>query len=109
MIRDTIKKRLAALAEKITPGDKVVTVEMPDGTRTKKSAIEWWEHRKEWRLSDFEHQDNGGGLVACLVFAALFDDGIIEARAAGDAPEVERLTDERNEMLKMYFGDEYYE
>lgn len=105
MNHDAIRKRLAALGAIITPGDKVVSVDLPDGTRQNMSAAEWWEHRREWGLSDFDHQDNRGGLVVCLVFAAMFDESIDQAKADGDAAEVDRLTKERDEMLNLYFGD----
>lgn len=105
MNHDAIRKRLAALGAIITPGDKVVSVDLPDGTRAKISAAEWWEHRREWGLSDFDHQDNRGGLVVCLVFAALADEAIDQAKADGNAAEVARQTEERDAMLKLYFGD----
>ena len=105
MNHDAIRKRLAALGAIITPGDKVVSVDLPDGTLAKISAAEWWEHRRELGLSDFDHQDNRGGLVVFLVLADLADEGIDKAKADGDAAEVERLTKERDEMLNLYFGD----
>ena len=105
MNHDAIRKRLATLGEFFTPGGKVVSVELPDGTRQTMSAAEWWEHRREWKLSDFDHQDNRGGLVVCLVFAALADEAIDRAKADGDAAEVARQTEERDAMLKLYFGD----
>lgn len=105
MNHDAIRKRLATLGEFFTPGGKVVSVELPDGTRQNMSAAEWWEHRREWKLSDFDHQDNRGGLVVFLVLADLADEGIDKAKADGDAAEVDRLTKERDEMLKLYFGD----
>ena len=105
MNHDAIRKRLAALEAILQPGDNRVSVDLPDGTRAQISALEWWDHRKEWKLSDFDQQDNGSGLVVCLVLAALADESIERARADNDAAEVERLTKERDEMMDMYFGD----
>lgn len=105
MNHDAIRKRLAALCEIITPEDNLVSVVMPDGTRQRISAAEWWDHRREWKLSSFDEQDNRGGLVVFLVLADLADEGIDKAKANGDAAEVERLTKERDEMLNLYFGD----
>ena len=44
-----------------------------------------------------------------LVFAEIMDHGIPEAAARGDAAEVERLTSERDFMLRGYFGADIYE
>ena len=99
-----IKKRLQALEKAILPYSKDVVVELPNGTIARKSAVEWWNHREEWPLADLGRQNNSGGLMACLIFAALADEAIEKAAADDDALEAERLTAEREEMLKKYFG-----
>lgn len=88
-MNENIKKRLAYLQKILGPSDQLVTIEHPDGSREKKSAREWWEHRKEWGLADFQHQD--GGLVVLLMLAAMADD-------AGN-------TEERDDMLERYFHE----
>lgn len=88
-MNENIKKRLAYLQKILGPSDQLVTIEHPDGSREKKSAREWWEHRLEWGLADFQHQD--GGLVVLLVLAAMADD-------AGN-------TEEREFMLERYFNE----
>ena len=102
-----LEAKTAYLCKVIAAGgaELFMRVDLPDGTRQNMSAAEWWEHRREWGLSDFDHQDNRGGLVVCLVFAAMFDESIDQAKADGDAAEVDRLTKERDEMLNLYFGD----
>ena len=88
-MNENIKKRLAYLQKILGPRDQLVTIEHPDGIREKKPAREWWEHRKEWGLADFQHQD--GGLVVLLMLAAMADD-------AGN-------TEEREFMLERYFNE----
>ena len=88
-MNESIKKRLAYLQKILGPRDQLVTIEHPDGIREKKPAREWWEHRKEWGLADFQHQD--GGLVVLLMLAAMADD-------AGN-------TEEREFMLERYFNE----
>lgn len=104
-MNEAIKKRLAELKRQLTQSDQAVTVVLPDGTREKRLAADWWEHRHEWPLADFDHQDNEGGLAVLLVFAKMFDDGAAEARASGDDPETERMEEERDAMLTLYFGE----
>lgn len=101
----TIRRRLEAMGAAVDPGLKVVSVLLPDGSIVKRDAAEWWEHRNEWPLADFDHQDNRGGLVVCLVFAQILDSGIPKAKKAGNVAEVQRLTKERDDMLNLYFGD----
>ena len=96
-----IKKRLEAIEKNLPPRHKTVTVELADGTQAKIDAAEWWKHRHEWKLSDFKSQENRGGLVVCLMFADMADDGIARAK---DKAEADRLTEERDQWLKMYFG-----
>lgn len=103
---DAVKKRLAALGAILSPGENSISVCLPDGTRTKVDAAAWWEHRREWKLARLDQQDNRGGLVVCLMFADLFDEGAAEAKAAGNTAEVERMTKERDDMLKLFFGDD---
>ena len=88
-MNESIKKRLAYLQKILGPSDQLVTIEHPDGIREKKPAREWWDHRKEWGLADFQHQD--GGLVVLLMLAAMADD-------AGN-------TEERDDMLERYFHE----
>ena len=104
-MREDVKRRLAMLERTLVRTEQTVTIEQPDGTLAQKRAAEWWAHRHEWPLADFDHQDNKGGLVVYLVFAAMADEGIIKALDSGDLSEVERLTEERDAMLKSYFGD----
>lgn len=102
-MNETIKKRIIALEKAILPHAKSVIVEWADGTQEKVTPEEWWKHRFEWPLADLRGQDNSRGLVAYLIFAALADEAI--EKAEGNAEEVERLTAEREEMLKLYFGE----
>jgi len=90
-MNESIKKRLAYLQKILGPSDQLVTIEHPDGSREKKSAREWWEHRREWALADFQYQDNSGGLVVLLMLASMADD-------AGN-------TEERDDMLERYFNE----
>ena len=90
-MNENIKKRLAYLQKILGPRDQLVTIEHPDGSREKKSAREWWEHRREWALADFQYQDNSGGLVVLLMLASMADD-------AGN-------TEERDDMLERYFHE----
>lgn len=101
-MNETIKKRIMALEKAILPHAKSVIVEWADGAQEEIDAGEWWEHRFEWPLADLRSQGNSGGLVACLIFAALADEAIEKAE---NAEEVERLTAEREKMLSLYFGD----
>ena len=105
-MNETIKRRLRELEQLITPKALEVVIENEDGTRERKSAVEWWEHRQEWELAGFDDQDNGGGLVVLLMFAKMFDDGAAEARANGNVVEAEYEEKERDAMLKLYFGDD---
>lgn len=104
-MNESIKRRVAELKKLLDHHSPSVMVEWPDGTRSEKSAAEWWEHRHEWSLADFEHQDNSGGLVVLLMLASMMDDGAKEAKAEGNIQEVERLTKEREELLKMYWQE----
>lgn len=103
---DALKKRLDTLIVKLSPGEKIVYIELPDGTREKKSAAEWWDNRHEWKLADFRHQDNSGGYVIFLVLAGMSDDEIETAKTAKDKEAVKRLTKERDELLKLYFDED---
>lgn len=103
-MNEIIKRRLAELERLIAPRGLEVVIENKDGTRERKRAVEWWEHRREWTLADFDYQDNRGGLVVCLVFASLADEALDKAKAEGNTDEIRRMEQERDEMLKMYFG-----
>jgi hypothetical protein len=104
-VNESIKKRLTSLERLLAPKDGGVMIELPNGRREKKSAVEWWAHRNEWPLADWKYQGNEEGLVLFLAYAAIADKGIEDAKAEGNASEVERLTRERDESLKKYFGD----
>lgn len=104
-MNDKIKKRLAELEQLLAQHSPSVVVEWPDGTLSEKSAAEWWEHRREWNLADFDHQDNTGGLVVLLMLAALMEKGAEDAKTEGKTQEVERLTKECEELLKMYWQE----
>ena len=104
-MNETIKKRLIALENAIKPVDLIVSVDLPSGNRKKMFASEWWEHRREWPLSDFSCQDTSAGIFIFLVFADLSDRELERAQKKGDLAEVERLTNECDEWLARYFGD----
>lgn len=99
---ESVKKRIAALEKLIQPIELTVAVEMPDGTIIHSSASDWWEHRHEWPLADFDSQDNRASPVLCLVLAKIADDGIENANSAED---VKYLENERDEMLRRYFRE----
>lgn len=101
-MNEKIKKRLEALEASLGGKAKVVVIE-EGGRYVKVDAAAWWENRHEWRLARWDHQDNGGGLVVCLFLAGLLDDGVKKAAAAGDVAEVERLSQEREDLLEKFW------
>lgn len=104
-MRREIYRRVAALEHILKPGRQVVTIELSNGTLEEKNAAEWWEHRHEWPLANFDNQDNSGGLVVLLMLARMADDGATEARENGNTSEAERYEQERDNMLTLYFGE----
>ena len=94
-----IKKQLAILDKILTPRPLVVTVEI-NGRCIEKLASEWWQHRDEWRLADFNKQ-KGNGIVVCLVLAEMFDEAI---KTEKNKDEAARMKEECNAMLDIYFG-----
>lgn len=105
-MNETIKKRLAVLERLAAPKSIMVSVELPSGKIDKRSAHEWWEHRREWPLADFDKQTNEAGMVIFLVLAALADEACEKAEQAGNREEAERLAKERHDMLVSYFGED---
>lgn len=99
----TIKNRLDALKAIIQPKSIMVAVELPDGRTATKNACDWWEHRREWPLADYDRQTPEAGNIVFLVLAALADEAIQKATSQD---EIENLEKERHDMLVYYFGNE---
>lgn len=98
--RDELK-RLAEIERQINPRH-MVEVELPSGKHELIPAHDYWENRDKCAL---EWLDRPGG-VFLLMLATMHDEAYKGAKRTGDGEKAAHHLDERNKLLKLYFGED---
>ena len=87
------------------PKELFMIVELPDGTKAEKTFFEWWNHRREWFIADFEKQTDTAIKVMYRIMAALADEAWIKASQTTNKKKAAVLAREHRAITIAYYGD----